>query len=48
MIDRAYWLALSRPPAAPERALASAFLQEQPLNEFALALFNLNAFLYVQ
>jgi hypothetical protein len=48
IIERAYWLALSRPPAAQERALASVFLQEQPLKEFALALFNLNAFLYVQ
>ena len=27
---------------------AAAFLKEQPLKEFALALFNLNAFLYVQ
>src|SRR6185369_7017423 len=41
IIERAYWLALSRPPAAQERALASVFLQEQPLKEFALALFNL-------
>jgi hypothetical protein len=24
------------------------FLKEQPLKEFALAMFNLNAFLYVQ
>ena len=31
-----------------ERSLAEFFLKEQPLKEFALALFNLNAFLYVQ
>ncbi len=48
IIDRAYWLAVGREPSSSERALASAFLQEQPLNEFALALFNLNAFMYVQ
>jgi len=48
IVERAYWLAVSRPPASQERALAAAFLKEQPLKEFALALFNLNAFLYVQ
>ena len=47
LIERAYWLAVGRPPAAGERVLAAAFLQEQPVKEFALALFNLNAFLYV-
>jgi len=46
--ERAYWLAVGRPPISQERALAAAFLKEQPLKEFALALFNLNAFLYVQ
>ncbi len=48
IIERAYWLAVGRPPTSRERALASAFLKEQPLKEFALALFNLNSFLYVQ
>lgn len=48
MIERAYWLAVGRPPTTRERALAATFLTEQPLKEFALALFNLNAFLYVQ
>ena len=47
-VDRAYVLAVGRPPTAQERALAIAFLEEQSLKEFALALFNLNAFLYVQ
>jgi hypothetical protein len=28
--------------------LAAQFLAEQPLEEFALAIFNLNAFLYVE
>lgn len=48
LIERAYWLATGRAPSAGERSLAAAFLKEQPLKEFALALFNLNAFLYVQ
>ena len=48
VIERGYWLAVGRAPIPRERALASAFLNEQPLKEFALALFNLNAFVYVQ
>ena len=48
IIERAYWLAVGRPPLARERSLAFAFLKEQPLKEFTLALFSLNAFLYVQ
>ena len=48
IVERAYWLAVGRPPGSQERSLAAAFLKEQPLKEFALALFNLNAFLYVQ
>ena len=39
------------PPAAHrrrgERALSLEFLRDQPLPEFALAMFNLNGFLYV-
>ena len=45
--DRAYWLAVGRAPTPAERALAVSFLATQPLREFALATFNLNAFLYV-
>jgi mono/diheme cytochrome c family protein len=45
--DRAYRLAVGRPPTAREAALAVAFLRGQPLKEFALALFNINGFLYV-
>jgi hypothetical protein len=47
MVARAYWLALGRAPTARERSLAIRFLQEGSLREFALALFNLNDFLYV-
>ena len=34
-------------PMVAERKLALAFLADQPLREFALGTFNLNAFLYV-
>lgn len=61
LVDRAYWLALTRPPTAAERKLSIAFLREEykesgnlslkeasnpSLKEFALVMFNLNAFLY--
>ncbi len=46
-IDLAFRLAAGRPPTEREKGLALGFLKEQPLREFALALFNLNAFLYV-
>jgi hypothetical protein len=46
-VERAYLLAAGRPPTEKEKELAVAFLQRQPLREFALAMFNLNAFLYV-
>ena len=48
IISRAYRLAVSRPPTKKERSLANDFLEEQPLKEFALAMFNLNDFLYVR
>jgi Protein of unknown function (DUF1553) len=47
VIPLAYLLALGRLPTSEERALALAFLHDQPLQEFTLALFNLNGFLYV-
>ncbi|MDX1947037.1 MAG: DUF1549 and DUF1553 domain-containing protein, partial [Pirellulaceae bacterium] len=47
IVERAFWLALGRAPTARERALAVEFLRDQPLREFALAMFNLNGFLYV-
>jgi hypothetical protein len=46
-VEIAYRLAAGRPPTAREKELALAFLKTQPLREFALAMFNLNAFLYV-
>ncbi len=45
---RAFALALGRVPTPDERRLALAFLAQEPLEEFALAMFNLNAFLYVE
>jgi hypothetical protein len=47
IIDRAYRLTMGRSPTDEERKLSAAFLREQPLAEFALALLNLNGFLYV-
>ncbi|MEK6262813.1 MAG: PSD1 and planctomycete cytochrome C domain-containing protein [Planctomycetota bacterium] len=47
IVDRAFRLALGRPPLPDERKRSLDFLREQPLTEFALALFNLNGFLYV-
>jgi hypothetical protein len=46
-VDRAFRLALGRPPTPQERTLAREFLRDQTTKEFALAMFNLNGFLYV-
>jgi hypothetical protein len=46
-VELAYRLSASRPPTSRERELGIEFLRTQPLSEFALAVFNLNAFLYV-
>ena len=46
-VDLAYKLAAGRTPTTKEKQLALEFLKTQPLREFALAIFNLNAFLYV-
>jgi hypothetical protein len=46
-IEAAYLLAVGRVPSAQERLLALRFLEKQPLKELTLAMFNLNAFLYV-
>jgi hypothetical protein len=48
MIEEGYELVLGRSPDEKERGLAEKFLEGQPVKEFALALFNLNGFLYVQ
>ena len=47
IVDRAFRLALGRPPLPDERKRSLDFLRDQSLTEFALALFNLNGFLYV-
>jgi hypothetical protein len=46
-IELAYRLVAGRAPTLKERQIAAAYLESQPLREFALAVFNLNAFLYV-
>ena len=46
-VERAYLLATGRAPTEQEKSLAVEFLKTQSLSEFALAVFNLNAFLYV-
>jgi hypothetical protein len=47
-IDRAFRLTFGRSPSADERTKSLEFLRDQPLAEFALALFNLNEFFYVR
>jgi hypothetical protein len=47
LVERAYLLAAGRMPTDGELKPALAFLKTQPLREFALAMFNLNDFLYV-
>ncbi len=46
-VDRAYQLAVGRPPTPVERRTALQFLKENPASEFALAMFLINDFLYV-
>ncbi len=46
-VNRAFWLAVSRPPTPEEQRLSIEFLKAGTLREFALAMLNLNAFLYV-
>ena len=46
-VDLAYRLAAGRLPTAAEKRAGLAFLASQPLTEFALAILNTNAFLYV-
>jgi len=48
MIAEAYQLTMGRTPTVKEHELAELFLRDQPLKEFALAMFNLNGFLYVE
>jgi mono/diheme cytochrome c family protein len=46
-VDLAFRLAAGRLPSPDEKRLAAGFLEHHSLKEFTLALFNLNAFLYV-
>lgn len=48
IVVRAFLLALGRLPSGQERTTSLAFLQVGPLREFALAVFNLNEFVYVR
>ena len=47
-LDLAYRLILGRPPGEKEKFLAQAFLEHAPWSELCRALFNLNAFVYVE
>jgi mono/diheme cytochrome c family protein len=49
-VDRAFELALARPPKPDERAQAAAFIRENPtgLVDFCQMMFNLNEFVYRQ
>lgn len=47
IVERAYRLVAGRSPEPDELRLGRAYLEAGPLREFALAMFNLNAFLYV-
>jgi hypothetical protein len=48
LVERAFRLAMGRSPTEKERELSLQFLDEQPLEEFALAVFNLSEFVYVR
>lgn len=48
MVDRAFRLVAGRPPTPVEMKLGVEFLKKQPAREFALAVLNLNDFLYVR
>ena len=47
IISQAYLLAAGRPPNDDEALIARDFLADNSLREFALAMFNLNSFLYL-
>jgi hypothetical protein len=47
IVERAFWLTAGRAPTPRERDLSLDFLREGLVPEFALAMFNLNEFLYV-
>ena len=43
----AFWIVAGSPPTSKQEAAAIEFLETEPLREFALAMFSLNGFLYV-
>jgi hypothetical protein len=45
-VERAFRVALARPPEAGERQMAIAFVRQDGLAAFCHALFNLNEFVY--
>jgi hypothetical protein len=47
-VETGFLLALGRGPTREEQRIANLFVTESSLREFALALFNLNTFLYVK
>jgi hypothetical protein len=47
-IERAYAIALSRPPEPEEKRLAEEFLKQRGLADFTNVLLNLNEFLYMR
>ena len=47
IVSQAYLLAAGRPPNEDEALIARNFLADNSLREFALAMFNLNSFLYL-
>lgn len=47
IVSQAYLLAAGRPPTEDEALIARDFLADNSLREFALAMFNLNSFLYL-
>jgi Protein of unknown function (DUF1553)/Protein of unknown function (DUF1549)/Planctomycete cytochrome C len=47
LVEQAFRLAIGRPPTPEERAISVEYLRDQSPEEFALAMFNLNGFLYV-
>lgn len=47
MVERAFWLVAGRPPTQLEDQLSEDFLEQGSQREFCLAMFSLNAFLYV-
>ncbi|MCA9060297.1 MAG: DUF1553 domain-containing protein, partial [Planctomycetaceae bacterium] len=48
IVERAFRIAIGRDPTAHEEQLSMEFLADGPLEEFALAIFNLNDFVYVR